>query len=129
MDMPFWMTILVIFSLVTLLVLAGMRASNTKNLRLLIVETLPILGFGAFLHVLFGFPIPKSTVAKSPSSDLAVGVALFVWMALGMLAQFLYNHFAVPEEERKSFDWGLFVAPLFASPIIFIPLLAALQNA
>jgi hypothetical protein len=26
------------------------------------------------------------------------------------------------------FDFGMFVAPVFASPIVFIPLLAALQN-
>lgn len=127
--MPFWMTALVATSILVLLILSVVRAFKTKNLRLLLLEVLAILGFAGLLNVLFEFPAPTTTVAKSPSSDLAVATALFVSMFLGMLAQFLYNHFAAPEKERKSFDWGLFVAPLFASPIVFIPLLAAMQNA
>jgi hypothetical protein len=50
-------------------------------------------------------------------------------MLLGMAAQYGYNRFEQPKAERKAFDFGLFIAPIFASPIIFIPLLAALQNA
>ena len=50
-------------------------------------------------------------------------------MLLGMLAQYGYNYFVTPKSDRKAFDLGVFIAPVFASPVVFIPLLAALQNA
>jgi hypothetical protein len=50
-------------------------------------------------------------------------------MLLGMLSQFLYRRFERPQRLRPTWDWGMFIAPVFASPIVFIPLLAAFQNA
>ena len=50
-------------------------------------------------------------------------------MLLGMSAQYAFNRFERPKNKRPEFDWGLFIAPIFASPIIFLPLLAALQTA
>lgn len=124
-----WMNIAVATSLVLSLVLAVVRAFKTKNFRALVFEISVVLIVALFLKYLFGFPVPSGTVAKSSSSDKAVASALFVCMALGMVAQFLYSHFSTPKSARREFDWGLFVAPLFTSPIVFIPLLAALQNA
>ena len=50
---------------------------------------------------------------------------------MGMIAQYLYSWLGQPPSKRKTkrFDMGLFIAPIFTSPIVFIPLLAALQNA
>lgn len=127
--MALWMIFALSVSLVVSFILAVVRGLRTKNFLGLVVQTLLIIGFTVFLNILFGFPFPSAAVAKSPSSDLAVATALFVSMILGMLAQFLYSHFTLRKGERKDFDWGLFVAPLFASPIVFLPLLSALQNA
>ena len=93
------------------------------------MQLLALAVFVVFLNRVFGFPTPKATIAKSASSDIAFGTALFIFMVLGMFAQFLYRYFSNPRTKREAFDWGLFIAPLFASPIIFIPLLAAMQNA
>jgi hypothetical protein len=49
-------------------------------------------------------------------------------MLLGMGAQFLYRHFEQPQRKRRKFDWGVFLAPVSASPIVFLPLLASFQN-
>jgi hypothetical protein len=50
-------------------------------------------------------------------------------MLLGMLSQYIYTRLEQPKDLRKKFDLGLFLAPIFTSPIIFIPLLSAMQNA
>ena len=49
-------------------------------------------------------------------------------MLLGMLAHWLYVWLETPQRKRPAFDLGLFLGPVLASPIIFIPLLASLQN-
>lgn len=45
-----------------------------------------------------------------------------------MFAQYLYRHFERPKRYRHKWDWGCFIAPIFASPIVFIPLAAAFQS-
>jgi hypothetical protein len=127
--MPYWMTMVVGVSLAVLFLLALARALRSRRFLRFFVEGLCIIAFTLLLRMLFGFPTPRVTVAKSASSDLALGIALFLFMVFGMLAQFLFDRLSVPQRERKRFDWGLFLAPLFASPVVFIPLLAAFQNA
>jgi hypothetical protein len=49
-------------------------------------------------------------------------------MTGGMFAQYLYRYLERPVRYRQKWDWGCFIAPIFASPIVFIPLAAAFQN-
>jgi len=123
-----WMTAIVGLCLTVTLVLVLYRAIKTGNWRNLAFACIAVAAFSIFLHELFGFPTQSKAVAKGGGSDLPVAVALFICMLLGMAAQFLYSHFVVPASERKPFDFGLFIAPIFASPVVFIPLLAAFQN-
>jgi hypothetical protein len=117
-------------SLVALLVLLALSARNTDNWRRLVVEVIGLLLFVATLYVLFGFPLPKTNLAtKGPTEDFIFAAALYICMLLGMGAQFLYRHFEQPRHQRQIFDWGVFLAPVFASPVIFLPLLASFQNA
>ena len=127
--MVFWMNVAVASCLAVLLALAVIRAIQTSRWRMLIAEVFAILCFAVFLRLLFGFPVASTIIAKSPSSDWAIAAALFVFMVLGMFAQYLFGRFTLPKRERKEFDWGVFIAPVFASPLVFVPLLAALQNA
>jgi hypothetical protein len=90
---------------------------------------LALLGL-AFLLVYYFFLAPKPPTSRGANSpDLYVVIVLYVFMLLGMLAQYLYSRLEQPQATRPRFDLGLFLAPVFASPMIFIPLLAALQNA
>lgn len=123
-----WMTGLVGLCLGMTLVLVFYQTVRTRDWRQLAVACVAVVAFSVFLHKLFGFPVPSKTVAKAGSSDLALAVALFICMLLGMAAHFLYSYFVVPKSERKPFDFGLFIAPMFASPVVFIPLLAAFQK-
>jgi hypothetical protein len=43
-----------------------------------------------------------------------------------MLSQYLYARFTTPAGQRPPFDWGSFIAPIFVSPIIFVPLCSTL---
>jgi hypothetical protein len=69
--------------------------------------------------------LPKA--AEKPGSGLLV--EMFISLVLGMLAQFAYRRFSQPRGTRSPFDFGLFVAPVFTSPLVFGPILVAFQNA
>lgn len=77
----------------------------------------------------FFFAREYITAKGKGDNDIYVVIVLYLFMLLGMLAQYLYNRFEQPLQQRPKFDFGTFIAPVFASPIVFIPLLAALQNA
>jgi len=55
-------------------------------------------------------------------------VILYVCMIIGMALSYLYNLYSAPKAARQPFDIGNFLAPVFASPIVFIPLLSAFQG-
>lgn len=47
-----------------------------------------------------------------------------------MLAQYAYAHFSQSGLRKRSpFDWGNFIAPIFLSPIVFVPLFESLKSA
>jgi membrane protease YdiL (CAAX protease family) len=86
-----------------------------------------------FLHFAFGFPSLPTESAKggNPGTGSSVGpliLSLFVFMLLGMGAEYLYHYLDSKPEERK-FDWRSFVKPFVVSPLVFVPLAASLQNA
>jgi len=55
-------------------------------------------------------------------------IVLYICMLLGMFSNFLYARFTKEKENRGKFDFGTFIAPVFASPVVFLPLLAAFQE-
>ncbi len=128
--MPLELTIVVGVSLLGLVVLLALSARNTGRWRALAIELIAIAAFAVFLNRLFGFPSsPTGIVAMGKSDDFLLAGALFISMLAGMISQFLYRRFERPQRLRPNWDWGMFIAPVFASPIVFIPLLAAFQNA
>ena len=122
------LTVAVGVSLVVLVVLLALSARNTGDWRGFAFELVAIVAFAVFLNRLFDFPFSPPVAAKG-SSDFLLAGALLICMLLGMLSQFLYRRFERPQRLRPTWDWGMFIAPVFASPIVFIPLLAAFQNA
>jgi hypothetical protein len=126
------LTIITATALMSLLIYSIVGVYRNKEWLRFALETVGISCFTLFLYVLFGFPIPVPTAAaKGAQDDVKLVTILFVFMILGMFAQAFYYHFSLPRSERvrKSFDWGLFLAPVCASPVVFIPLMVALQNA
>ena len=56
-------------------------------------------------------------------------VVLYLWMLLGMAANYAYGRLTVTKQARPPFDAGNFIAPILVSPIVFMPLLGAFQSA
>lgn len=119
--MSFETNILIGVSMAGLLFVSGLWARKTGEWRMLIALVIGLTAFGFFLNRLFGFP--ATTVASMGTrEDLALLAALYLCMLLGMFAQYAYRHFERPLRHRTRWDWGLFIAPVFASPIVFVPL-------
>jgi len=123
------MILLLSLSLVALAGLATYRFLQTKSWRPFLAQMLALLLVFAFLRALFDFPAPPPASKGDAQQDIYLIIVLYACMLLGMLAQYGHSRFSAPKKKRKPFDLGLFFAPVFTSPIIFIPLLAALQNA
>ena len=124
-------TILTGLSLVALASLSVHRLILDKNWKQFAAQ---MLGLGLCVFVLnlaFDFPfIGLESVPRGVDDEWKFIVVMYIFMVLGMAAQFAYNHYSKPRgKRRKKFDFGLFIAPFFASPIIFIPLLAAFMSA
>jgi hypothetical protein len=116
----------IIFSLAALLLMLLIKGLKAGEWRQLAIGLITISGFAAFLNRLFGFPF-STTRAMGPQ-DMAFGAALYLGMLAGILSQYVYRRLASPARRRPNWDWGLFFGPVFASPIVFIPLWAAFEG-
>ncbi|MGH7597803.1 MAG: hypothetical protein ACREOI_15745 [bacterium] len=122
------MTLLTGLSLAALAALSIYRLIKEGNWRLFIIQMLALALCFSFLRALFSFPNVAPPTPRG-GQEVYLVIILYICMLLGMAAHYAYTRFEEPKRKRSKFDFGLFVAPIFASPIIFIPLLAALQNA
>jgi hypothetical protein len=125
------MTAIVSVALVGLATLAVPFFARENRIRLFLLQIAVLAGVAVILHRLCGFPAAKPTtipMVAGPNEGPVIGV-LFACMLLGMLAHRLFVWLETPQRKRPTFDLGLFIAPVLASPIIFVPLLASLQNA
>ena len=112
-------------SLVGLLAISVYRFIAYRNLRSFIFQLLALGIIAALLYKFFYV----SAIPKADDSDISLVIRAYAVMIFGMLSKHLYSYCAKPEEERPPFDFGLFVAPIFLSPIIFLPLVLAFQDA
>src|SRR5215469_12319310 len=128
--MPRIMTVIVAASAVLLVLWTAwqFRAPTRRLPGVLAIVVLFL--YLALLHFAFGFPSLPNEDAKG-GTDTDVGplvMALFVFMLLGMGAEYLYHYLDAKPQETK-FDWRSFVKPFLVSPLVFVPLAASLQNA
>jgi hypothetical protein len=120
-PMPFEINLLIGVSMAGLLLVSGLWARKSGEWQTLIAVAIGVGAFAFFLNRLFGFPA-TTVAAMGTREDLALLAALYLCMIVGMLAQYAYRHLDRPRRHRTKWDWGLFVAPVFASPIVFVPL-------
>ena len=128
--MTLWMTIIVAAALFGLAALSICTFARQRKPLPPLFAVAVLAGLAWLLHRLFGFPAPHPISASksgAPNELPLIGV-LFACMLFGMLAHWLYVWLETPRRKRPAFDFGLFMAPILASPIIFIPLLASQQN-
>ncbi len=116
---------------ISLLALAGVlfyRDYKAKSAKGFILHGVILLACVAFLWRFYGFLTPEP-VARGDNDEIYFIIVLYLLMVLGMLASYAFQHFSKEKAERKEWDFGLFVAPVFVSPVVFIPLLTAFQQA
>jgi hypothetical protein len=93
---------------------------------------LAVLAFGGLLLLLISSHIVfLPWEAKiTPCGGEAEGTLIF-WLYLsmlaGMLAHYGYVSLERPRGRRRKFDLGVFLAPIFVSPIVFLPLASVLE--
>jgi ABC-type multidrug transport system permease subunit len=107
------------------LALLGYRKSRAIGRLVFWIAALTLCGVTYF----YVFQIRSGVLAKGEQkNDAAFVVILFICMLLGMACQYFYTLFMKPKQKRGAFDLGSFLAPVFASPLVFIPLLGAFQS-
>jgi|SRR5579871_916801 len=126
--MDAWSNLILAICVFGLAVVGARSARQDGNWRGFSFAIVILLLFSFFLNRWFGFPFPGAIVSKDGAS-VAFTIFMAIAMIAGMLAQYLYRHFERPARYRLKWDWGCFIAPIFASPIVFIPLAAAFQSA
>jgi hypothetical protein len=121
-DAVFWISLVGLF----VLTLWGFLRNRNIARSLLLIAILSAAGAGYYALFQTGSQIrPKG----DQPNQWAFIVVLYVCMLLGMASNYAYGRFATTRSTRPPFDAGNFVAPILVSPIVFIPLLGAFQNA
>jgi hypothetical protein len=120
-DYIFWISL----GALVVLCLAALRRSH-KRIRLILLLCI-LAGCGIVYFRLFQSRALLETKGERPH-ELAFIIILYLFMVVGMICQYLYSLLIQPRKQRPPFDWGNFLAPLFASPIVSIPMLVAFQN-
>lgn len=115
-------------SLAGLCVLVFLEYVRVRKLRRLLFCLAVLAGCGALYFYFFQSSPSIASKGEQPSQAGFV-VVLYACMFLGMVCHSFYSRFLKAKTEREPFDWGNFFAPVFASPIVFMPLLGAFQNA
>jgi len=126
--------ILISVSLVGSLLLCVDWFRRHRNLKRFLIQIIFLFGLAFILHAIFGYPYsllrPKDlTISKgdeAPLADWPIYVVAYLAMVTGMLCQYLYAFFSTEAARRPHFDVGSFIAPIFVSPIIFLPLCTTL---
>ena len=65
---------------------------------------------------------PRSMQTRGPGDEIVSIIFCYASMVFGMMAEYGYSQ-AERGNKKIEFDWMSFMMPIFASPIVFIPLL------
>ncbi len=124
-DLLNWITAVSLLALAVVLFYRDYKASTWKGF---ILHAAILLVCIAFLWRFYGFLTTKP-VARGDNNEVYFIIVLYLFMVVGMLASYAFQHFSKEKTERKEWDFGLFLVPVLVSPIIFIPLLTVFQQA
>ena len=118
-DIVFWVSLAVLFAL------AVRGFYRSRHIGQLLVSVAILAACGAVYAL--NFEGSSHLQSKGEQSSTPAMIVLYVCMLVGMTCQYLYTYFLKAERERK-FDVGLFIAPMFTSPLVFAPLWSAFQD-
>jgi hypothetical protein len=120
-DIVFWV------SLAGLFALAVHSFWQRHNIGHLLAWLAILAASGGWYFI--AFDLSPHFQSKGEQSSTPAMVILYLCTVGGMACNYLYAHFMKPIRKREPFDFGCFIAPMFASPIIFAPLWSAFHEA
>jgi hypothetical protein len=120
-------SILFWISLAGLVVLALLGFRESKSIGRLIFWLAALALCGGIYFFLFQKAYDLQPKGAQPNQTAFV-IVLYLCMVAGMACHYFYAIFLLPKRKRPSFDLGGLLAPMFASPLVFIPLLGSFQN-
>ena len=97
------------------------EAPGARKATLFILILLLVIGLAVIAVDRLG--THETMAAAPPPFPLGTVGLLFVVMIFGMMAEYFYSH------GFGKIDWSGFAKPFFASPIVFLPLVAANERA
>jgi hypothetical protein len=92
---------------------------------LVLVVLLTVLVAGGVVALPWAEPLKAR---GEEETEWALIASLYAVMVLGMLAHYGYERFQRPLRRRTRFDGGALLAPIFVSPIVFLPLASILES-
>jgi hypothetical protein len=110
------LAVILVVSLVLLVVELGYRAFNRRGG--LLPRTLIVLAAGWIVYAV----APRAVQTRGASDEMVAIVICYLSMVLGMMAEYGYTQ-AERGNKKLEFELMSFLMPIFASPIVFIPLL------
>ena len=124
LDTLFWI------STAGLLVLSALSFHKSKNRWQLFFRILILAACGSVYYFVFQSSPRLLPKGEKPNQGAFLTI-LYFCMLLGMLCHYLYTLPMAPKRKREpfTFDLGSFLAPVFVSPLVFIPLYGAFLNA
>lgn len=90
-------------------------------------RVLPSLCLAALSGVVFVFGASDGVEAKGGADETAAVAICYAAMLLGMAAEYFYSQVERGEKTLR-FEAATFLMPIFASPIVFIPLLTLTRD-
>jgi len=109
-----------------LLALALLEFRKSKNAAHLFFWFAPLAAWGGLYFVVFEAKPDLRPKGDENHQDAFLAI-LYLCMVIGMASSYLYSW--VMKISPEPFDTRRFLAPIFASPLVFIPLLGAFQDA
>ncbi|TKJ40367.1 hypothetical protein CEE37_08550 [candidate division LCP-89 bacterium B3_LCP] len=120
-----WLTIILSISLLGFFISTlyiNVKAGRWKTLIIHVV----ILGV-IILILNRVFKFPQIITTMGPGQETIIIIFCYICMVIGMSAQYLYQQ-AQSDNDRIKIKMAPLLMPIFVSPIVFIPLLAIIQD-
>ncbi len=112
-------TLLIFMGLYFITIFVGLITN--RSWKRFLIELLILAGFITILYMATGFPAPSSRQAFGGISPISAIGIMFVCTILGIVAHYFFYL-------KGKFSLGMFLKPLFISPIVLLPLIGSVQG-
>jgi len=123
-------TIILVISIVLSIITIGYYFFRMKLWKSLTIFVLGVWIIIILFYLVFDFPnVEDEMISKGKEKlEWPFLIVLYFFIILGMFSQYMYKYLSGSRKKHNKFDFGLFLAPLFVSPIVVMPLYSAFLN-